>query len=159
MKTFVTFSLAAFLFAGIGCGPRPIPSLPAITATSDKDVRASIMYVYDVVGALGNVLDKASALEDTVAKSGGIPPAQDKLLRAKFVAIAQLGKKFLTDVDTKALTDWKQIQARAQPIIDEVNSLAALTKPTGPSAWATLVQVAVDIAIGILQPGAFMGGR
>jgi hypothetical protein len=157
IRSLIALTLALAL-SSAGCGGlKTAPHLPDLKATSDKDVRASIMYVYGVLQASADVLNSASKLEDDAAKSSptAVPANVDQAARKLFVDAATQIKTTTQAIDTHAITDWTQIQQRVNPIIDAVNNLAQVAKGASPSSWTNLIGVAVNILMQLLQSGAF----
>lgn len=150
MRYLTVITLAAFMTLGCG-GALKVPRLPDIKTTSDKDVRASIAYVYGVLHAFGDLLDASSQLEADATKAGIVPVAIDTQVKAMFVKIASQGKAIIHDIDTKALSDWKSIQDRVNPMLDDAVNLQSIAMKSGPSGWAQMLKVGIDIVLGMLS--------
>lgn len=160
-RSVLALALAASLSVAVGCGGVKVaPHLPDLKATSDKDVRASIMYVYGVLQATADVLNSASKLEDDAVKSSpdAVPANVDQTARKLFVDAATQIKSVTHDIDTHAITDWTQIQQRVNPIIDAANQLAQVAKGATPSAWSNIVPIALQILMSLTNLGAFQHG-
>lgn len=159
-RTLTAIALAlAFTVSACGGGIKVAPHLPDLKATSDKDVRASIMYVYGVLQATADELNSASKLEDDAVKSSptAVPPNVDQAARKLFVQAATEIKTTTQAIDSKAITDWAQIQQHVNPIIDAVNDLAQLGKQSSGGGWQAIVGAAVNILMQLVQSGALSG--
>jgi hypothetical protein len=140
-----------------GCGSNPVPQiphLPDLVVNNDQTFKASVKYVYGVLKSVAVVLNDASKLEDTAAKASGV---DDTVVRKAFVTVAQDLGGVVRDIDAGAIKDWATVKSRVDPVLDDINTLNSLGGKAGPSIWAHVLQTAVNIAIALLNPGAFQG--
>jgi hypothetical protein len=155
-------ALCAAMSASAACGKGAVkaPHLPDLKVTADKDVRAAISYTYVQSKALADELDASSTLyvHAQQISPGAIPASADTLIRKAYTDAATRLKQFVIDVDAHGITDWAQVQARFNPIIDDFNDIVDAGQASSSHFWADLLSFSIGIFMQALQSGAFQIG-
>lgn len=133
-----------------------VPNLPQISASADKDVRASIARAYEDIGATLNVLDKTEAYEAKLNTGGAVPAAVHKAFGTAIIAAVQKLDAINTDIKSGALKTYEAIKARVDPVLADLNNLLQLTK-SGGFDWGGLLSAGIALLMDITNPG-FGGG-
>jgi hypothetical protein len=149
--------LAVLVFSYIGCGQKApqIPQPTAIVVTTDADLRFALLRTHDVLSLTVDTVIAAKRFEEKLIATPDAPAAV-KTLHGKFVAgaddVLRQIRKIAVDIDTKALTSWAAVQARIQPIVDQLNAVLAIATTPGLS-WRDAIGAAVNIVGPLLVPG------
>lgn len=139
-----------------------LPTIPpAPTQVVDTNLRAAVAKAGGIVLAGSKVVSKASDIELTAFRQGGIPAAIHKQADVVFREIATEEKKIADDIDKGIFTSWPQLRARVDPFIERIRSLVDMLSQAGPSWKDRLLDglgYALTIFMELQSAGAFGGG-
>jgi len=141
------------------CGgktPPQIPSVATLDAKTDKEFRDYEMYAYGVLQAAGKVENDASKVRASL--DGTVPLNVMQPLKAAMAETDKAALKLIEDIDAKRITTTAQLKARLDPIVQGINTVQQLAKPTGHPKLLALVDVAAEIAAGLLAAHTGVGG-
>lgn len=147
-------------FGLVGCGGKvpQIPSAPVIVDFADMNVHDATAYAVGVVTSSSVVVNRISKLEESARPM--MPSSVSASLRAAIVSTSQGGKQLLDDIEKGLLDTWPKLRAAIDRYINTVRPLVEIIRTSGPTIkdkFAAVVEVLIEIAIGIAQPGAFAG--
>lgn len=130
--------------------PPAAPQIPAVS-TANQSVDQAAREALGILRAIARLNDRTADtyLEAVRVAGSAIPPATDKEIRSAHIRVAD---KVIAAVNAirGGLTQWDQLRAQLQPIVDEVNALSNLVTHVansfGSGGWRGLVQTLVQMA-------------
>ena len=149
----------------VGCGGQAvsIPELPQQIDAVDQDVKAGAAKALGILVSAARLANRISLMEDEAARAGAIPAEADAVFDKGMVAYANASDAAVARI-AAGVTTWAELRAHVEPVLDQVNQLAAMAQQVGVirsqvGAWLmALRDIVLELVTGGPQPAPQMGG-